>query len=99
MSSSNTTGHAGGKLDLAVWFGGLSVACWCCCPMWLLVWVFALPMGIAGLVRGITEFRAAARTQASKSRAAAGIALSLVGVGAAVTYVIIVVAHPYDGML
>lgn len=86
-------------MDLAVWFGGMSVACWCCCPFWLLVWVFALPMGIAGLVRGITEYRAAARTQASKSRAVAGTVLSLIGSGAAVAYVIFVVTEPYDGVL
>lgn len=84
---------------LAVWFGGLSVACWCCSPLWLLVWAFALPMGLAGLVRGIIEFRAAVRTQASKSRAAAGIALSLAGSVAAVAHVIFVVAHPYGGVL
>ncbi|MEU1541532.1 hypothetical protein ABZ461_26145 [Actinacidiphila glaucinigra] len=99
MTSSSTTEHADGKTDLAVLFGGMSVACWCCCPFWLLVWVFALPMGMAGLVRGVIEFRAAVRTQASRSRATAGIALSLTGSGAAVAHVIFVVAHPYDGVL
>ena len=57
------------------------------------------PGGMAGLVRGVIEFRAAVRTQASRSRATAGIALSLTGSGAAVAYVIFVVAHPYDGVL
>ncbi|WP_431948142.1 hypothetical protein [Actinacidiphila sp. bgisy167] len=99
MTSSSTTGQTGGTLDLAVWFGGMSVAFWCCCPLWLLVWVFALPMGIAGLARGVIEYRAAARAQASRSRAVAGIVLGLIGSGAAVAYMILVVAAPYDGML
>jgi hypothetical protein len=99
MTSSSTTGQPSGTMDLAVWFGGMSVAFWCCCPLWLLVWVFALPMGMAGLVRGITEYRAAARAQASRSRAVAGIVLGLIGSAAAVAYMILVVTDPYDGML
>ncbi|MDX3097205.1 hypothetical protein PV703_14720 [Streptomyces sp. ME01-24h] len=94
MTSSASPKQAAGRLDLAVWFGGMSVACWCCCPFWLVVWVFALPMGITGLTRGIIEYRAAARERASTSRAVAGTALSLVGSGAAVAYMIFVFTHP-----
>ncbi|MEU8648552.1 hypothetical protein [Streptomyces sp. NPDC048737] len=30
--------------ELAVWFGGASMACWLCCPFWTLVSFVALPL-------------------------------------------------------
>ncbi|MFE3494495.1 hypothetical protein ACFXOM_26670 [Streptomyces sp. NPDC059169] len=81
-------------MSLAVVFGGASVAFWFCCPFWMLVWVLALPLGLAGLVRGSIEYRAASRQSASLSQPLTGLALSLVGTAAAVAYMIFVFTHP-----
>ncbi|MHA5050737.1 hypothetical protein [Streptomyces sp. SD15] len=80
--------------ELAVWFGGLSVACWFCCPFWMLVWFLALPMGLAGLVRARVEYRASTHGRASRRRAVVGGALSLLGTAAAVAYLIFLATHP-----
>ncbi|MET7886089.1 hypothetical protein [Streptomyces avermitilis] len=80
--------------ELAVWFGGVSVACWFCCPFWMLVCFLALPMGLAGLVRARVEYRASTQGRASRPRAVAGGVLSLLGAAAAVAYLIFLGTHP-----
>jgi hypothetical protein len=80
--------------QLAVWFGGASVACWFCCPFWSLVCFFALPMALVGLARAYIEYRASVHGRASKSRAVVGGALSLLGGTAASAYTIFLITHP-----
>ncbi|MET7848010.1 hypothetical protein ABZT48_07135 [Streptomyces avermitilis] len=80
--------------ELAVWFGGVSVACWFCCPFWMLVCFLALPLGLAGLVRARVEYRASTQGRASRPRAVAGGVLSLLGSAAAVAYLIFLGTHP-----
>jgi len=94
MTSVGSSDETRGGLELAVWFGGVSVACWFCCPFWMLVWFFALPMGLAGLVRSFVECRASTHGRASRSRAVAGGVLSLLGAAAAVAYLIFLGTHP-----
>ncbi|MEV5433693.1 hypothetical protein [Streptomyces sp. NPDC052701] len=80
--------------ELAVWLGGVSVACWLCCPFWTLISFLALPAGLAGLVRSAIEYRASAHGRTSRTRAAAGGALSLMGTGAAIAYLVFVAGRP-----
>jgi hypothetical protein len=46
------------RAALAVWFGGASMACWLCCPFWILVCFIALPLAFVGLVRACVEYQA-----------------------------------------
>ncbi len=80
--------------ELAVWFGGTSVACWFCCPFWTLVCYLALPMALVGLVRAYVEHQASLHGRASRSRAVAGGVLSLLGGAAAIAYMIFLATHP-----
>jgi hypothetical protein len=80
--------------ELAVGFGGASVACWFCCPFWMLVCFLALPMALVGLVRAYIEYRASALGRANRSRAVVGGALSLLGGTAAIAYMIFLATHP-----
>ncbi|MFE2019384.1 hypothetical protein ACFW9O_15275 [Streptomyces sp. NPDC059499] len=84
----------GGRARLAVVFGGASVACWFCCPFWMMVWAFALPMGLTGVVRGFIEWRAASREGVGRAEPLIGLALATVGTAAAVAYMIFVFTHP-----
>ncbi|MFI5634667.1 hypothetical protein ACIA8E_36030 [Streptomyces sp. NPDC051664] len=81
-------------MNLAVAFGGVSVAFWFCCPFWMLVWLLALPLGLTGLVRGSIEYRAAARQNTSRTQPLVGLVLSFVGTSAAAAYMIFVLTHP-----
>lgn len=96
MTSVDQDGKSGSPRtrSLAVWLGGASVVCWFCCPFWALVWFFALPMGLAGLVRGWVEYRAAVRLRESRKRAVVGSVLSLVGACEATAYLIFLATHP-----
>ncbi|MET7453909.1 hypothetical protein ABZT03_18910 [Streptomyces sp. NPDC005574] len=80
--------------ELAVWFGGASLACWLCCPFWILVSFVALPLALAGLVRARVEYRASKSGRASRPRAVVGAALSLLGAAAAITYMVFSARHP-----
>lgn len=80
--------------ELAVWFGGASVACWFCCPFWILVCFLALPMALVGLVRAYVEYQASVHGRASRSRAVVGGVLSLLGGTAAIAYMIFLASHP-----
>ncbi|MET7368338.1 hypothetical protein ABZS61_21250 [Streptomyces sp. NPDC005566] len=88
------TGYRSGQMSLSVVFGGASVAFWFCCPFWMLVWLMALPLGLAGLVRGSIEYRAASRQSAGRGPSVTGLALSSIGTVAAVAYMIFVFTHP-----
>lgn len=81
-------------MELAVVFGGVSVAFWFCCPFWLLVWMLALPVGLTGLVRGVIEYRAASREGTSRTKSLTGLVLSSIGTAAAVAYMMFVFTHP-----
>ncbi|MFC9915671.1 hypothetical protein [Streptomyces sp. NPDC059862] len=81
-------------MSRAVVFGGASVAFWFCCPFWTLVWLLALPLGLAGLVRGAIEYRAASHQSASRAEPLAGLVLSSLGTAAAVAYMVFVLTHP-----
>lgn len=85
---------AGRRRELAVYFGGVSVGCWFCCPFWLLVWILALPAGLAGLTLAVLEYRAARRELRAVARAVVSGVLSLVGTAAAIAYLIFVITHP-----
>ncbi|MFF4444824.1 hypothetical protein [Streptomyces sp. NPDC001502] len=82
------------RSGLAVAFGGASVAFWFCCPFWMLVWMLALPLGLAGLVLGSLGYRAASRHGTSRDQPLTALALSSVGTAAAVAYMIFVFTHP-----
>ncbi|MFJ4847324.1 MULTISPECIES: hypothetical protein [unclassified Streptomyces] len=82
------------RLSLAVPFGAASIACWCCCPFWMLVWFVALPLGLTGLLRGVIEYRAASRRGEARGNPLAGLALSTVGTAAAITYMVFLLTHP-----
>ncbi|MFE6127380.1 hypothetical protein ACFQ6Q_03765 [Streptomyces sp. NPDC056437] len=88
------TGDRPGRRSLAVVFGGASVAFWFCCPFWMLVRVLALPLGLAGLVRGSIEYRAASRQSTSRTEPLTGLVLSCLGTVAAAAYMIFVFTHP-----
>ncbi|MFE6521084.1 hypothetical protein [Streptomyces sp. NPDC057794] len=94
MTSADAPHDTHEVMELAVWFGGASVACWFCCPFWALVCFLALPLALAGLVRACVEFRSSAHGRASRRRAAAGGALSLLGGAAALTYILFLATHP-----
>ncbi|MET7478052.1 hypothetical protein ABZT17_27325 [Streptomyces sp. NPDC005648] len=79
---------------LAIWFGGLSTACWFFCPFWMLVCFVALPVALVGLVRAWIEFHASRAGRASGPRAVAGGVLSLLGASAAIAYMIFLADHP-----
>lgn len=68
--------------------------CWFCCPFWMVVWPLALPIGLAGVVRGFIECRAASRQGVSRAQPLIGLALAAVGTAAAVVYMIFVFTHP-----
>ncbi|MFI6657515.1 hypothetical protein ACIBL8_18580 [Streptomyces sp. NPDC050523] len=78
----------------AVVLGGSSVAFWFCCPFWMLTWLLALPAGLAGVVLGYVQYRAASREGLSRTRPITGMALGAVGTFAAVAYLIFLVRHP-----
>jgi hypothetical protein len=80
--------------EFAVFLGGASVACWFCCPFWILVSVAALPLALAGLARAWVEYRASEQGRANRPRAVVGGALSLLGAAAAVAYLIFTATHP-----
>lgn len=79
---------------LAVWFGGTSIACWLCCPFWILVCFIALPLALVGLVRTCIEYRASRAGRASRPRAIVGGVLSLLGATAAIAYMTFLASHP-----
>ncbi|MET7618830.1 hypothetical protein [Streptomyces sp. NPDC005408] len=81
-------------MSLALAFGGASVAFWFCCPFWMVVWLLALPLGLAGLVRGVVENRAASQHGASRVQTLIGLGLASLGTAAAVAYMIFVITHP-----
>ncbi|ALV38859.1 hypothetical protein [Streptomyces sp. CdTB01] len=81
-------------VELAVWFGGASMACRFCCPLWMLVCFIALPLALVGLVRACVEYRASKAGRASRPRAVVGAVLSLLGATAAVAYMIFLANHP-----
>ncbi len=80
--------------ELAVWFGGASMACWLCCPFWILVCFIALPLALVGIVRACVEYRASKSGRASRPRAVVGAVLSLLGATASITYMIFLANHP-----
>ncbi|MFF1447856.1 hypothetical protein ACFVYF_06835 [Streptomyces sp. NPDC058274] len=82
------------RAELAVWFGGASLACWLCCPFWMLVCFIALPLAVVGLVRARIEYQASGPGRTSRPRAVAGGALSLLGATAAIAYMIFLATHP-----
>ncbi|MEW2753364.1 hypothetical protein AB0944_12120 [Streptomyces sp. NPDC048399] len=82
------------KAELAVWFGGASLACWFCCPFWILVSLVALPLALVGLARAFVEHRASKAGRANGTRALVGAVLSLLGAAAAITYMIFLANHP-----
>jgi len=82
------------KAELAVWFGGASLACWLCCPFWILVSFVSLPLALVGLVRACIEYHASKSGRGSKTRAVVGAGLSLLGAAAAITYMIFLANHP-----
>ncbi|MFB7244359.1 hypothetical protein CW362_19725 [Streptomyces populi] len=82
------------RAELAVWFGGASLACWFCCPFWVLVSFISLPLALVGAVRAFVEYRASRSGRASRTRAVVGGVLSLLGAAAAITYMVFLAAHP-----
>jgi hypothetical protein len=94
MTSTGPPDEARGKAELAVWFGGASLAPWLCCPFWALVCFLALPLALVGLVRACTEYHASRSDRASGPRAIAGGALSLLGASAAIAYLVFLSSHP-----
>ncbi|WP_328837259.1 hypothetical protein [Streptomyces europaeiscabiei] len=94
MTSVGAPGETQEMKELAVWFGGASVACWFCCPFWILVCFLTLPMALVGLVRAYLEYQASAHGRASRSRAVVGGVLSLLGGTAAIAYMIFLATHP-----
>lgn len=94
MTSAGASDETRVGAELAVWFGGASVACWLCCPFWILVCFIALPLALVGLVRACVEYRASTSGRASRPRAVVGALLSLLGATAAITYMIFLANHP-----
>ncbi|MFD8418401.1 hypothetical protein [Streptomyces sp. NPDC059466] len=88
------TGSGPIRGSLAVALGGASVVCWFCCPLWMIVWPLALPVGLTGAVRGVIEYRAASRQGVSRVPPLTGLALGTVGTAAAIAYMIFVFTHP-----
>ena len=82
------------KAELAVWFGGASLACWLCCPLWILVSFVSLPLAFVGLVRAGIEYHASKSGRANRTRAVVGAGLSLLGAATAITYMIFLAHHP-----
>ncbi|MFD8304880.1 hypothetical protein ACFV29_21410 [Streptomyces sp. NPDC059690] len=94
MISVGTPDETQEKAELAVWFGGASLAFWFCCPFWILVGFVALPLALVGLVRAFVEYRASKSGRANRTRAVAGGMLSLLGAAAAIAYMIFLATHP-----
>ncbi|MFF4541171.1 hypothetical protein [Streptomyces aureus] len=94
MIPGGTSDETREKAELAVWFGGASLACWICCPFWVLVSFVALPLALVGLVRAFVEYRASKSGGAGGTRALVGAALSLLGAAAAITYMLFLATHP-----
>ncbi|POX57441.1 hypothetical protein C3492_43620 [Streptomyces sp. Ru62] len=94
MISVGTPEETREKAELAVWFGEASLACWFCCPFWILVSFGALPLALVGLVRAFVEYRASRSGRAHRRRAVVGGVLSLLGATAAITYMIFLATHP-----
>jgi hypothetical protein len=94
MISVGTPDETREKAALAVWFGGASLACWFCCPFWILVSFVSLPMAFVGLVRACVEYRASKSGRANRTRAVVGAGLSLLGAAAAIAYMIFLANHP-----
>ncbi|MFE2964524.1 hypothetical protein ACFXKC_12800 [Streptomyces sp. NPDC059340] len=94
MISVGTPDETREKAELAVWFGGASLAWWFCCPFWILVSFVSLPMAFVGLVRACVEYHASKSGRANRTRAVVGAGLSLLGAAAAITYMIFLANHP-----
>ncbi|GGY57353.1 hypothetical protein GCM10010385_02780 [Streptomyces geysiriensis] len=94
MTSAGTPDETRAGAELAVWFGGASMACWLCCPFWILVCFIALPLALVGLVRACVEYRSSKLGRASRPRAVVGAVLSLLGAIAAITNMIFLANHP-----
>ncbi|MFJ8200059.1 hypothetical protein [Streptomyces sp. NPDC096152] len=94
MISDGTPDETQEKAELAVWFGGASLAFWFCCPFWILVSFVALPLALVGLVRAFVEHRASKSRRANGTRAVVGGVLSLLGAAAAIAYMIFLATHP-----
>lgn len=60
----------------------------------MMVWAFALPMGLTGVVRGFIEWRTASREGVGRAEPLIGLALAMVGTAAALAYMIFVFTHP-----
>jgi hypothetical protein len=82
------------RAELAVWFGGASLACWLCCPFWSLVCFITLPLAVVGLVRARIEYQASRSGGTSGPRAVVGGVLSLLGTAAAIAYLVFLATHP-----
>ncbi|MER7486915.1 hypothetical protein ABTY20_13650 [Streptomyces sp. NPDC126497] len=94
MTSAGAVDGTRERTELAVWFGGASLAPWFCCPFWALVCFLALPLALVGLVRACVEYRASGPGRASAPRAVVGGALSLLGAAAAIAYLVFLAGHP-----
>jgi hypothetical protein len=94
MISSGAPGEGREGPELAVRFGGASLACWFCCPFWALISFVALPAALVGLVRARVEYHASKAGRTSGSRAVTGAVLSLPGAAAAITYMVFLADHP-----
>jgi hypothetical protein len=94
MTSVDGSDETREKAELAVWFGGASLACWLCCPFWILVSFVTLPLALVGVVRACVEYQAPRSGRASRPRAVVGGVLSLLGATAAIAYMIFLANHP-----
>jgi hypothetical protein len=94
VTSVGASGQTREGAELAVWFGGASMAGWLCCPFWILVSFVSLPLALVGLVRACVEYHASRSGRASRLRAVIGAVLSLLGATAAITYMIFLANHP-----
>ncbi|WP_435227461.1 hypothetical protein [Streptomyces sp. Tue6028] len=94
MTSVDAPDETRARAELAVWFGGASIACWLCCPFWILVCFISLPLALVGLVSAYVEFRASRLGRASRPRAVVGGVLSLLGATMAIAYMIFLATHP-----
>ncbi|MFE1290193.1 hypothetical protein [Streptomyces sp. NPDC058751] len=94
MISVDTPDEGRERAELAVWFGGASLACWLCCPFWVLVSFVTLPLALAGVVRAFVEYHASKSGRANGTRAVVGGVLSLLGAAAAIAYMVFLATHP-----
>nr|WP_145486672.1 MULTISPECIES: hypothetical protein [Streptomyces] len=93
MGSVGSSDAAHHKAEVAVWFGGASLVWWFCCPFWGLVSFGALPSALIGLVRAWVEYRASRAGRAGGRRALVG-GGALLGVTAAIAYLVFLARHP-----